>query len=83
MKNIYFLLFPLVWNEVCSCRDKGPKSYVGPWALSEDVEWFEERHIFSRCSNLKSHEQETGGRWSEKKLLFGYDECNSSKYYSN
>ena len=39
-----------------TCRDKGPKSYIKPWALSEDVEWSEERHIFSRCSNLKSHE---------------------------
>ena len=38
------------------CRDKGPKSYIGPWVLSEDVEWSEERQIFSRYSNLKSHE---------------------------
>jgi len=45
-----------------NCRDKGPKSYIGHWALSEDVELSEERHIFSRCSNLKSHEYETSGR---------------------
>ena len=24
------------------CRDKGPKSYIGPWPLSEDVEWSKE-----------------------------------------
>ena len=24
------------------CRDKGPKSYIGPWALAEDVDWSED-----------------------------------------
>ena len=38
------------------CRDKGPKSYIGPWPLSEDMEWSEEGQIVIRGSNLKSHE---------------------------
>ena len=40
----------------CTCSDKGPKSYIGPWALFEDVEWTEEEQIVIRGSNLKSHE---------------------------
>ena len=24
------------------CRDKGPKSYIGPWTLSENVDWSED-----------------------------------------
>jgi len=38
------------------CRDKGPESYIGPWALSKDVEWSEEGQIVIRSSNSKSHE---------------------------
>ena len=38
------------------CRDKGPGSYIGPQALSEDVEWSEEEQIVIRGFNLKSHE---------------------------
>jgi len=38
------------------CRDKGLESYIGPWVLSEDVEWFEEEQIIIRSSNLKSYE---------------------------
>ena len=30
-------------NDDCgSCRDKGPKLYIGPWALAEDVGWSED-----------------------------------------
>ena len=25
------------------CRGKGPRSYIGPWALSEDINGFEEK----------------------------------------
>ena len=38
------------------CKDKVPKSYIGFWALSEDVEWSEEGQIVIRGSNSKSHE---------------------------
>ena len=37
------------------CRDKDPESYIGPWDLSEDVEWTEEKQIVIRGSNLKSY----------------------------
>ena len=37
-------------------RVKGPKSYIGPWALSKDIGWSEEEQIVIRNSNLKSHE---------------------------
>ena len=25
-----------------TCRDKGSKSYIGPWTLAEDVDWFDD-----------------------------------------
>ena len=25
------------------CRDKGPKLYIGPWALAENVGWSEDK----------------------------------------
>ena len=40
---------------ICNCRDKGPGSYVGPWAQSKDVEWFEKGQIVIRGSNPKFH----------------------------
>ena len=42
-------------HKIHACRDKGPKSYIGPWVLSEDVEWSEKGQIVIRGSNLKSH----------------------------
>ena len=24
------------------CKDKGPKLYIGPWVLAEDVDWSED-----------------------------------------
>ena len=37
------------------CRDKGPKSYIGPWALSEDIDRSKEEQIAIKSSQLKSH----------------------------
>ena len=51
--------------------------------MSEDVEWTEEEQIVIGGSNLKSPKQETDGKWSEKELLIGYDECSSNIYSSN
>ena len=50
---IYIYIF---YRHITYCRDKVPKSYIGPWALSKDVEWSEEGQIVIRGSNLKSHE---------------------------
>lgn len=36
-------------------RDKGPRSYIGPWALSEDIDRFEEDQIAIRGFQLRSH----------------------------
>ena len=43
-------------HKIHACRDKGPKSYIGPWVLSEDVGWSEEEQIVIKDSNFKSHE---------------------------
>ena len=34
---------------------KGPKLYVGSWALSKDIDRFEEEQIVVTCSQLKCH----------------------------
>ena len=39
MDNIY--IYVCVCVCVC-CRDKDPKSYIGPWASAEDVDWSED-----------------------------------------
>ena len=26
-------------NKYNFCRGKGPKLYIGPWTLSEDIDW--------------------------------------------
>ena len=75
--------FFFIYIYIYICRDKGPKSYIGPWVLSEDVKWFEEGQIVIRGSNLKSHEKGMNGRWSEEELLLRYDECSSSMYSNN
>ena len=36
--------------------DKGPRSYIGPWASSEDIDRSEKGQIAIRSSKLKSHE---------------------------
>ena len=35
--NLYFEIFTFRL-----CRDRGPKLYIGPWALAEDGDWFED-----------------------------------------
>ena len=75
-----FTIFTLI---NASCRNKGPESYIGSWALSEDVEWFEEEQVVIRNSNLISHEQGTNGSRSEEELLLRCGECNSGLYSNN
>ena len=29
-------------NNNNNCRDKGLKLYIGPWVLTNDVDWFED-----------------------------------------
>ena len=35
-------LYFLGGNQYDSCRDKGLKSYIGPWPLAENVNWSED-----------------------------------------
>ena len=40
-------LYTFIYNEFC--RTVGPKIHVGPWALSEKVQWFEDRPTIRRA----------------------------------
>ena len=37
------------------CRGEGPRSYIGPWILSEEINRFEKEQIVIRGSQLKSY----------------------------
>ena len=52
-------------------KDKGPRSYIGPWVLSEDIDRFEEEQITIRSSQLKSHKWGMNGRIFEEEYLLG------------
>ena len=79
-------LFKFMWFFVFLLKAVGIKSQnnmLGLGFLSGDAELSEEEQVVVRGSQLKSHKWGTNERWSEEKLLLGYDECNSSIYSSN
>ena len=41
MKRFYQNSGCIMYNMYC--RDKGPKLYIGPWALAKDVDWSEDK----------------------------------------
>ena len=53
------------------CKGKGPKSYIGPWALSGDINWSEEKQMIIRCSQTKSRKQKANEKLSEEYILLG------------
>ena len=53
------------------CRGRGPKSYIGPWALSGDINWSEEKQMIIRCSQTKSRKQKANEKLSEEYILLG------------
>ena len=49
------IIIIIINNNNNNCKDKGPRSYIGPWALSEDIDRFEEDQIAIRGFQLRSH----------------------------
>ena len=43
IKNVFF--FFLMYLYVSMCRGKGPGPYVGPWVLSKDTNWSEDKEV--------------------------------------
>ena len=60
-----------------NCRGKSLEQYIGPQALSEDIDRSEEKRIVVKHSQLKSQRWGTSERLFEEELLLGYDEYNS------
>ena len=54
-----------------------PRSYIGPWGLSEDIDKSKEEKIVVRYSQLKSRKQGTNKKLSEEEFLLKYDEYSS------
>ena len=52
--SFIILFFEIVRNYYY--LDKGSRSYIGSWALSEDIDRFKKRQIAIRSSQLKSRE---------------------------
>ena len=67
-------------ESIAPSRDKGPRSYIGFWVSSEDINRSEEGQIASRSSQLKSHEWGTSGVQSKEEFFLRYDKRGSSMY---
>ena len=61
------------------CRGKSPRSYTGPWALSEDIIRSEDKQIIMKYSQTKFRKKRSNEWISEEYILLGLNEY-GSKY---
>ena len=60
-------------------RDKGPRSYIGPWALSKDIKRSEDKQIMIKDSQTKLRKKRATIWPSKEYILLGLIEY-GSKY---
>ena len=61
------------------CKGKGPRSYIGPWALSKDLNRPEDKQIMMKDSQTKFRKKRTNEWLSEEYILLRLNEY-GSKY---
>ena len=61
------------------CRGKGPRSYIGLWALSENINRSEDKQISMKDSQTKFNKQRANEWLFEQYILLGLNEY-GSKY---
>ena len=61
------------------CRAKGPRSYIGTWALSEDINRSKDKHIIVKYSQTKFRKKRANEWLSEEYILLELNE-HGSKY---
>ena len=60
-------------------KDKGPRSYIGPWALSKDIKRSEDKQIMIKDSQTKFRKKRATVWPSKEYILLGLIEY-GSKY---
>ena len=63
----------------CYSRGKGPRSYTGPWALSEDINRSEDKQVIMKYSQTKFHKKRENEWLSKEYILLKLNEY-GSKY---
>ena len=66
-------------NKLENCRGKGPGSYIGPWALSKDMNRSEDKQIMVKDSQTKFRKKRANEWMSEEYILLVLNEY-GSKY---
>ena len=61
------------------CRAKGPRSYIGTWALSEDINRSKDKQIIVKYSQTKFRKKRANEWLSEEYILLELNE-HGSKY---
>ena len=61
------------------CRGKGLRSYIGPWALSEDINRSEDKQIIVKYSQTKFRKKRANEWLFEEYILLKLNE-HGSKY---
>ena len=61
------------------CRGKGPRSYIGPWALSENINRSEDKQVIMKYSQTQLRKKRENEWLSEEYILLGLNEY-CSKY---
>ena len=61
------------------CRAQGPRSYIGTWALSEDINRSKDKQIIVKYSQTKFRKKRANEWLSEEYILLELNE-HGSKY---
>ena len=61
------------------CRAKGPRSYIGTWALSDDINRSKDKQIIVKYSQTKFRKKRANEWLSEEYILLELNE-HGSKY---
>ena len=64
---------------ICDCKGKGPRSYIGPWALFKNINRSENKQIIMKYSQTKFHKYSANEWLFEEYILLGLNEY-GSKY---
>ena len=65
----FVLVLQRIKSEVYYCRGKGPRSYIRPWALSNDINRPEDKQIMMKDSQTKFRKKRANEWLSEEYIL--------------
>ena len=59
------------------CGGKGPRSYIGSWVLSENINRPENKQVIMKCSQTKFRKKRENKWLSKEYILLGLSEYDS------